>query len=116
MDERLRVGVVFGGRSVEHEVSLVSARSIISHLDPKRYEIIPIGITRSGRWVTCEDAAALLREGLESAMARPCLLPPDPSVGGLLLLPPGAETSRGDVVFPIVHGGHGEDGTLQGLL
>ena len=116
MRERFRVGVIFGGRSVEHEVSLVSARSIMENLDPDRYEIIPIGITRAGRWVTCEDPGALLKEGLESPSARPCILPPDPSVKGLLLLQQPVRTLPLDAAFPIVHGGQGEDGTLQGLL
>jgi len=118
MGKRLRVGVIFGGRSVEHEVSLVSARSIVTHLDAERYEVNPIGITRRGKWVTARDAGTLLADGLESAAARPCFLPPDPEVGGLLSLSPGSEpeVSSLDVIFPIVHGGQGEDGTLQGLL
>ena len=115
---RLRVGVIFGGRSVEHEVSIVSARSIAKNLDPAKYEVVPIGITRQGRWLTCPDAERLLREGPESGSFTPCTLPPDPAVRGLLAFPAGAppETIPLDVVFPIVHGGQGEDGTLQGLL
>ena len=117
MGERLRIGVIFGGRSVEHEVSLLSARSIIAHLDRERYEVVPVGITREGRWVTSRDFEGLLREGLDSTAARPCILSPDPSVGGLLLSrPTGTDVLSLDAVFPIVHGGQGEDGTLQGLL
>jgi len=119
MSRRMRVGVIFGGRSVEHEVSLVSARSILQHLDPARYEVIPIGITRQGKWVTSSDASRLLEEGLESGRIDPCLLPGDPSAGGLVRLGNGltpGSVSALDVVFPVVHGGHGEDGTLQGLL
>ena len=116
MGDRLRVGVIFGGQSVEHEVSLLSARSIFQNLSGQRYETVPIGITRRGRWVTSTDGAALLREGLESAGAQNCFLPPDPSVGGLVILGPGGMTVPLDVIFPIVHGGRGEDGTLQGLL
>ena len=119
MSRRLRVGVIFGGRSVEHEVSLVSARSILQNLDPARYEVLPIGITRQGKWVTSGDAARLLEDGLESGSTDPCLLPGDPTAGGLVRLgngfTPGAVRAL-DVVFPVVHGGHGEDGTLQGLL
>jgi D-alanine-D-alanine ligase len=119
MSRRLRVGVIFGGRSVEHEVSLVSARSILQNLDPTRYEVLPIGITRQGKWVTSGDAARLLEDGLESGSIDPCLLPGDPTAGGLVSLgngfTPGAVRAL-DVVFPVVHGGHGEDGTLQGLL
>ena len=119
MSRRMRVGVIFGGRSVEHEVSLVSARSIFQNLDPARYEVIPIGITRQGKWVTSSDASRLLEDGLESARIDPCLLPGDPSAGGLVRLGNGLTSgavSALDVVFPVVHGGHGEDGTLQGLL
>ena len=119
MSRRLRVGVIFGGRSVEHEVSLVSARSILQHLDPARYEVIPIGITRQGKWVTSSDASPLLEGGLESGRIDPCMLPGDPSTGGLVRLGNGftsGTVSALDVVFPVVHGGHGEDGTLQGLL
>lgn len=116
MGDRLRVGVIFGGQSVEHEVSLVSARSIFQQLGEDRYEVVPIGITRRGRWITSKDWAALLREGLESAGAQACFLPPDASVGGLVMLEPGGGAVRLDVIFPIVHGRHGEDGTLQGLL
>jgi len=116
MANRLRVGVIFGGQSVEHEVSLISARSIFQHLRVDRYEVVPIGITRRGRWITSEDGAALLQDGLESAGARPCFLPPDPSIGGLVLLEDRGSPIPLDVIFPIVHGGHGEDGTLQGLL
>jgi D-alanine-D-alanine ligase len=112
---RVRVGVIFGGRSVEHEVSLVSGRAIMQALDPARYEVVPIGITRQGRWVAGKVARAI---------------PPDPSVHGLVPLrgrKEGAirrsrqerrqgQPGRLDVVFPIVHGTGGEDGSLQGLL
>jgi D-alanine-D-alanine ligase len=114
---RLRVGVIFGGRSVEHEVSIVSARSIAKNLDAAKYEAIPIGITREGRWFTSADPERFFRDGPEAG-GMPCTLPPDPAVKGLLAFRPGAppETISLDVVFPIVHGGQGEDGTLQGLL
>ncbi|HXH27599.1 MAG TPA: D-alanine--D-alanine ligase family protein [Candidatus Polarisedimenticolia bacterium] len=111
--KRLRVGVIFGGRSVEHEISLVSARAVMDALDPARYEVVPIGIGKSGRWVTSGVHAAL---------------PADPSVKGLVALRNGSRSpaarrrqgsSRGpalDVIFPVVHGTGGEDGALQGLL
>jgi len=116
---RVRVGVVYGGRSVEHEVSLVSARAIMQALDPERYDVVPIGISRQGRWVIGKSH---------------CALPPDPSVRGLVRLrngggavqktggraaraaADGALKGRLDVVFPMVHGTGGEDGSLQGLL
>jgi D-alanine-D-alanine ligase len=115
---RLKVGVIFGGRSVEHEVSIVSARSIAKNLDAAKYEAVPIGITREGRWFTSSDPERLFREGPEVGSLTPCTLSPDPAVKGLLVFRPGAppETIPLDVVFPIVHGGQGEDGTLQGLL
>ena len=116
MGRRMRVGVIFGGQSVEHDVSLVSARSIVQNLDPERYEAFPIGITRKGRWVASRTPDDLLKEGPDAAASIPCCLPPDPEVGALLLAdPPGAKIHL-DVIFPIVHGGHGEDGTLQGVL
>jgi D-alanine-D-alanine ligase len=112
----MRVGVIFGGQSVEHEVSLVSARSIVQHLNPERYESFPIGITRRGQWVTSRSPADLLRDGPDAAGTVPCCLPPDPAIGGLLISDPPGRKVQLDVIFPIVHGGHGEDGTLQGVL
>jgi D-alanine-D-alanine ligase len=106
MNRRMRVGVIFGGRSVEH-------------LDPGRYEVIPIGITRQGKWVTAPDASRLMKEGMDSARTETCFIPGDPTAGGLVRLGEGRERGAAmklDVVFPVVHGGHGEDGTLQGLL
>ena len=120
MSGRIRVGVIFGGRSVEHEVSLVSARSVLQHLDPQKYDVMAIGITREGKWVTSSDAGRLLKAGLEATEDQvPCFLPGDPSLRGLMRLGDGvsgASVRPLDVVFPVVHGGHGEDGTLQGLL
>ena len=115
---RLKVGVIFGGRSVEHEVSIVSARSIAKNLDAAKYEVVPIGISREGRWYTSSDGERLFREGAQASDRIPCTLPPDPAVRGLLRLQPGTAPEKVplDVVFPIVHGGQGEDGTLQGLL
>ena len=118
MPEKLRVGVIFGGRSGEHEVSLVSATSIIRALDPAKYEVVPIGITREGRWLSSDRALALLKEraGLDREPER--LLVPDPAPQGLVArdMPGGQAAQRLDVVIPIVHGTYGENGTLQGLL
>lgn len=121
-----RVAILFGGKSGEHEVSLISARSVMAALDQEKYEIYPIGITKEGRWITSGDPMALLRgegdhplaalEGEEREEAAPCTaLEPAP---GRDLVP---GTSRGrfpdvDVVLPILHGPFGEDGTVQGLL
>jgi len=121
---RLRVGVIFGGRSVEHEVSLVSARAVMKHLDPSRYECVPIGISREGRWLASADATLLLDGVDNGTTATPVSLPADPAVRALVPVTtgtpvPGAAAQaspRLDVVFPLVHGTGGEDGTLQGLL
>jgi len=117
---KIRVGVIFGGRSGEHEVSLVSARGIMAALDKDKYEIIPIGITREGRWIAGGDPLAALR-GEPSEAAHQTALLGDPTQRGLIP----AEAARDltetrrvemDVIFPVLHGPYGEDGTLQGLL
>jgi D-alanine-D-alanine ligase len=111
----MRVAVVFGGRSGEHEVSLVSAASIMRALDPGRYEVIPVGIGKDGRWYTGSGALEYLRNG--SGDCAPCILPPDPTLRALLVRNGSSYVEVPvDVVFPIVHGTFGEDGTLQGLL
>jgi D-alanine-D-alanine ligase len=113
--KRLRVAILFGGRSGEHEVSLNSAASVIAALDPARYEIVPIGITKDGRWLAGSSAQKLLPDVLREG--QPIILAADPNVGALIPLDkdqPGAV--RVDVVFPVLHGTYGEDGTVQGLL
>ncbi len=107
--KKLRLGVLFGGRSGEHEVSLLSAASILKAIDRKKYEVVPIGIAKSGRWLGGEQAQALLAGG--SAI-------PELSAGAETAL---VEASGGligslDVIFPVLHGTFGEDGTIQGLL
>lgn len=118
---KLRVGVIFGGRSGEHEVSLMSARSVLSALDPGKYEVVPIGITKSGQWITGDVAEAL--ESGDDGTIRMATLLPDPESQALMAIEPGksrpsalAEVSQLDVVFPVLHGPYGEDGTVQGLL
>lgn len=114
--KRLRVGILFGGRSGEHEVSLASAASVIRALDPQKYEAVPIGITKDGRWLVGTNAQKMLPEVLKSGER--VVLPPDPSAASLV--PLGAATGQPsvkiDVVFPVLHGTFGEDGTVQGLL
>lgn len=110
---RLRVGVIFGGRSVEHEVSLVSATSVINALDRTKYDIIPIGITHSGRWVSAPDILRLLKERMPVDHLPEFILTPDPTKRGLVGK---GEILPIDVVFPVVHGSYAEDGTLQGLF
>ncbi len=140
---KLRVGVLFGGRSGEHEVSLLSASSVIAAMDKNRYEVVPIGITKEGRWVTAAHAELLLKgRAAELPQPRPLragdpeatspaavlargeaiVVPPVP---GHALAPFQSDTPHRrledraidvDIVFPVLHGTFGEDGTLQGLL
>ena len=124
---RLKVGVIFGGRSGEHEVSLVSANSIMRALNPEKYEVIPVGITRQGSWMVGvkpdtmleyskqKSAGCLAFAGTNSGKAS---LNCDPANKGLMLLDKHqtGEQVKLDVLFPIIHGTYGEDGTLQGML
>jgi D-alanine-D-alanine ligase len=110
----LRVGVLFGGRSGEHEVSLASAASVIRGLDPDKYEAVPIGITKDGHWLVGEGAAKMLPEVLKGG--RRVMLTADPTEAALMPLDRGAGAQRLDVVFPVLHGTFGEDGTIQGML
>ena len=144
--KKLRVGVLFGGRSGEHEVSLLSAASVLDAIDKKKYEVVPIGITKAGRWVTAAHAERLLkgkaadapeprhlRAGDPEATASAAVLargegvvvPPMPGTDHSSLVPfeTDAREMRAavnpvdvDVIFPVLHGTFGEDGTIQGLL
>jgi len=116
-EKKIRIGVIFGGRSGEHEVSLVSATSIIDALNKDKYEVVPIGITQDGRWISSGESLKLLksRSGLDQEPER--FLVPEPNRQSLVSLNGEAHPEmRLDVVFPVVHGTYGEDGTLQGLL
>ncbi len=117
--ERKRVAVVFGGRSGEHVVSLRSAASIMEAIDRKKYEVIPVGITRKGTWITGDDAWLSLWEQRAPRAANQAVLLTDPS-NPCLLVRKGDSTewcaSPIDVVFPVLHGTYGEDGTIQGLF
>ncbi|HTK09818.1 MAG TPA: D-alanine--D-alanine ligase family protein [Ktedonobacteraceae bacterium] len=126
--KKLRIGLVFGGRSGEHEVSLASARAVMSNLDPEKYDVVPIGITKSGTWLlgtTPEQLAAAEQRALQSKSepvleeSRAVTLAGDPTVRRLVPVN-GQEDLHGggalDVIFPVLHGPYGEDGTLQGLL
>jgi D-alanine-D-alanine ligase len=112
--KRLRVGVLFGGRSGEHEVSLASAASVIRGMDPDKYEAVPIGITKDGHWLVGEGAAKLLPDILRSG--RRVMLTADPTEAAVVPLDRGAGAQRFDVIFPVMHGTFGEDGTIQGML
>lgn len=110
----LRVGVLFGGRSGEHEVSLASAASVIRGLDPDKYEAVPIGITKDGHWLVGEGAVKMLPEVLKGG--RRVMLTADPTEAALVPLDRGAGAQRLDVIIPVMHGTFGEDGTIQGML
>ena len=150
--KKLRVGILFGGRSGEHEVSLLSAASVVNAIDKSKYEVVPIGITKEGRWVTAGDAQRLLAgevagEGARATHTKAHLRAGDPEAtpgaavlasGESVVVPPepvhrqsgivpfqtdAALTRRAsdrainvDVIFPVLHGTFGEDGTIQGLL
>jgi D-alanine--(R)-lactate ligase len=110
---RLKLGVLFGGCSEEHAVSVKSAQEVAMHLDVEKYEPLYIGITKAGAWNLCLDPRA------EWEMGNPCpaILSPDTSVHGLVVLQHGRyETIRVDVMFPVLHGKLGEDGAIQGLF
>src|SRR6202142_2823458 len=146
--KKLRVGILFGGRSGEHEISLLSAASVFKAIDQNKYEVVPIGITKEGKWVTSGDAERLLA-GKAGEGARPTqahlragdpeatsatavihngesiVVPPEPHTPGASMTPfqsdaPARRASDGaitvDVIFPVLHGTFGEDGTIQGLL
>ena len=122
---RVRVAVVFGGRSNEHAISCVSAGSILRNLDPERFDVVAVGITPDGSWVLTDgdpDALAITNRqlpGVSSESGTELALATDPRRAGQLvsLSPGGAEVLASvDVVFPVLHGPYGEDGTIQGLL
>jgi D-alanine-D-alanine ligase len=120
---KTRVAVVFGGRSSEHTISCVSAGSVLANLDQNRFEIVPIGITREGGWVQgAGDPEVLAIHGRELPTVdsgKPLVLAGDPTNRELVTLEPGAKVevlAAVDVVFPVLHGAFGEDGTIQGLL
>ena len=120
---RVRVAVVFGGRSAEHAISCVSAGSVIAALDPERYDVVPVGIARDGRWVLPDPEQRLaITDGQlpEVTGGTAVSLVGDPAGRGLAVLEPtaaiGPALTEVDVVFPVLHGTYGEDGTIQGLL
>ena len=126
MAKRLRVGLIFGGRSGEHEVSIRSASSVIEAINPRKYDVLPIAITKEGKWLSPNAAAELLTESARSFLSAGAIktssdvaILGDPSQRGLVSLdvngrplPP----EHIDVVLPVLHGPFGEDGTIQGLL
>jgi D-alanine-D-alanine ligase len=120
--KRLRVGVLFGGRSTEHEVSILSAQSIISAMNPDRFEPVPLYVDKEGRWLVGDSLKRLVSE---AGLAGYVYLPPDPTQRTLVPAQNGVAPSQSpagsplpplDVVFPVFHGLNGEDGTIQGVL
>jgi len=124
MSKRLRIGVIFGGRSGEHEVSVRSARSVIEAIDKSKYEVVPIAITKEGNWLAPAAAAELLPERTRRLLSSRTRGGPkedvaiigDPSRSGLMRLDSDESSEPLDVVIPVLHGTYGEDGTIQGLL
>ncbi len=146
--KKLRVGILFGGRSGEHEVSLLSAASVFSAIDKGKFEVVPIGITKEGRWLTAADAERLLQgKGFGESASKAHLRAGDPEAtpgaavlarGEAVMVPPEPQRQPGsltpfqteaglarrvsdrainvDIIFPVLHGTFGEDGTIQGLL
>ena len=144
--KKLRVGVLFGGRSGEHEVSLLSAASVLKAIDKKKYKVVPIGITKEGQWVTAAHAQRLLKGHAASerrssrlragdpattsaaavlAKGEGVVVPPMPGENRSALVPfqtgagelhPAHNPVKVDIIFPVLHGTFGEDGTIQGLL
>ncbi len=135
MGKRLRVGILFGGRSGEHEVSLLSAASVLKSIDREKFDVVPIGITKEGRWLAAAEAHDLL-EGNDGEAAQklragdpettpgakllhegiPTLMAPEPGRSAVLEHAQGRDGKPLDVVFPVLHGTFGEDGTIQGLF
>ena len=113
-NKRLRVGILFGGRSGEHEVSLASAASVIRGLDPDKYEAVPIGISKEGHWLIGGAAQKMLPEVLKGGQR--VMMTADPTDAALIPLDRSGGGQRLDVVFPVMHGTFGEDGTIQGML
>ena len=120
MCQKLRLAVLFGGCSTEYPVSLQSAHAVLTHLDPEKYEVYPLGITRQGQWLLYTGPLEALPADTWYQDARhtcPAVLSPDRSTRGLLVLDPaGVRTLPLDAAFPVLHGKNGEDGTVQGLL
>ena len=126
MPKKLRIGVIFGGRSGEHEVSIRSAQAIIQAINQKKFDVVPIAINKEGKWLGPAQAAKLLPESVHNSLALSfeaqsgdVALLGDPSHKGLISLQTensSVGTEKLDVVFPALHGPFGEDGTLQGLL
>jgi D-alanine-D-alanine ligase len=114
--DRVRLVVLFGGQSAEHEVSCTTAAHVLRAVDPDRYDVVPVGITRDGTWVQADDAQAALARGAAALPAPPDRLEASgTAVEPLRTVAPAADDLP-VVVLPLLHGPYGEDGTVQGLL
>lgn len=119
MSSKIRVGVIFGGRSGEHEVSVQSARSIVQSLDPEKYEVVPIGIDKSGKWHIGSSAKRMIASSEVSFLtdsAHPTGYLGDMSVTEETAVVPSSVVQEVDVFIPALHGSYGEDGTVQGMM
>ena len=112
--------VIFGGESPEHEISLKSVTSILNNLDRDKYEIYTLGITKDGRWLLYSGDVSKIESGdweKDPGQLKPAVISPDPSCGGIMVMENGKySVIKTDVIFPVLHGEHGEDGTVQGLF
>ncbi|MGD8553664.1 MAG: D-alanine--D-alanine ligase family protein [Anaerolineales bacterium] len=118
MTAKMKVGLLFGGRSGEHEVSLMSARSVLEEFNKSKYEVIQVGLTKEGRWLHGEETLASFESGALEGLNHVTLLP-EPGRGGLYMWSNDDEfdlLTDLDVAFPVLHGTFGEDGTIQGLF
>jgi D-alanine-D-alanine ligase len=117
MDKKTKLGVIYGGRSGEHEVSLMSARSVLSVIDRKKFDVVEIGVTRQGQWFVGENLWTMLQNERFEEL-KPAIFLPTPQNPAIYTRQNGQMTlfSELDVVFPVMHGTYSEDGTLQGLL
>lgn len=118
--EKLKIAVLFGGCSSEHTISLSSGFAVISNMDPDKYDVIPVGITREGKWFRYYGEYKNIKEDswyLDEENIRPCYILPDREIHGMIELRNGDNVfTRLDGVFPVLHGKNGEDGTVQGLI
>jgi D-alanine-D-alanine ligase len=108
--------VLFGGQSEEHEVSLMSCTSVLNYIDAGKYNVYCVGITKKGQWRLFDADYELISKGLWEDHSKPIAFPGDPSFGGFFMLEDPSKIYRVDVAFPVMHGPHAEDGTLQGLF
>lgn len=114
--EKQTVAVLFGGQSSEHEVSCVSAATVIDHIDREKYEVVLIGITKEGKWLLTESVDAIRSGEWKNGRVR-AVLSPDAEMKAVLLIDGDrVETKKLDVAFPVLHGLYGEDGTIQGIF